>query len=41
MDFNQSLDHQIFDIEIFNLKKNLPQMENESVKLEMEIEVLK
>ena len=40
MDSNQSLDHQIFDVEI-QFKEKLTQMENESVKLEMEIEVLR
>ena len=40
MDSNQALEHQIFDVEI-QFKEKLTQMENESVKLEMEIEVLR
>jgi hypothetical protein len=40
MNSNQNLEHQIFDVEI-QFKEKLTAMENETVKLEMEIEVLR
>jgi chromosome segregation ATPase len=40
MNSNQHLEHQIFDVEI-QFKEKLTAMENETVKLEMEIEVLR
>ena len=40
MSSNQNLEHQIFDVEI-QFKEKLTAMENETVKLEMEIEVLR
>ena len=40
MNMNHKLEHQIFDVEI-QFKEKLTAMENESVKLEMEIEVLR
>ena len=40
MNMNNKLEHQIFDVEI-QFKEKLTSMENESVKLEMEIEVLR
>ena len=40
MNNNQTLDHQIFDVDI-QFKEKLTAMENESMKLEMEIEVLR
>ena len=40
MSNNQTLKHQIFDVDI-KFKEKLTSMENESMKLEMEIEVLR
>ena len=40
MSSNQNLEHQIFDVEI-QFKEKLTAMENETVKLEMEIEVVR
>lgn len=40
MNSNQTLEHQIFDVDI-QFKEKLTAMENESMKLEMEIEVLR
>ena len=40
MNNNQTLEHQIFDVDI-QFKEKLTAMENESMKLEMEIEVLR